>query len=189
MEMKQRAVFLDRDGVINIKRPDHVKSWEEFEFLPGVLSALARLKLLGWPVVVVSNQAVIGRRLASQRVVDNIHVRMLSEVLQGGGRLDQIFYCPHHPNDGCNCRKPKPGLLLQAAQAMDLDLRNSFMIGDAESDIQAALEVGCWPILITAGHELACTKDLQERYLGQFQEARYLGEAVDWIFKKTSAFI
>ena len=110
--MKQRAVFLDRDGVININRPDYIKSWEEFEFLPGVLPALAHLNRLGWPVVVVSNQSVIGRGLASQQVVDDIHVRMLAKILQSRGRLDRIFYCPHHPNENCSCRKPKPGLLI-----------------------------------------------------------------------------
>ena len=179
--MPRRAVFLDRDGVINANRPDHVKTWDEFEFLPGALPALARLKGLGWPVVVISNQAAIGRGQVSQGVVEDIHARMVARIQEAGGRVDRVFYCPHRPEERCGCRKPQPGLLLQAAQEMDLDLHGSFLIGDAESDIQAALAVGCRPVLVKTGRGLAHLGAIQSSYAGQFHLAENLAAAVDWI--------
>jgi D-glycero-D-manno-heptose 1,7-bisphosphate phosphatase len=145
------AIFLDRDGVINHNRAAHVKSWAEFEFLPGVLQALRRLAQLGWPVVVISNQAAIGRGLVSQEAVNEIHCRMIQMVTAAGGHIDAVFYCPHRPEDGCLCRKPNPGLLLQAADELHLNLARSFLVGDAASDIDAASAVRCQPILVQTG--------------------------------------
>jgi D-glycero-D-manno-heptose 1,7-bisphosphate phosphatase len=187
--MSHIAVFLDRDGVINANRPDHVKSWGEFEFLPGALPALARLKSLGWPVVVVSNQAAIGRGLVSQVAVEEIHTRMIAEIEQAGGRVDRVFYCPHRPEDGCDCRKPRPGLLVQAARALDLDLPGSFFVGDAESDIQAALAVGCRPLLVKTGRGLAHLEAIQSGYAGRFYLAEDLAVGVDWIVAQANLIV
>jgi histidinol-phosphate phosphatase family protein len=142
------AVFIDRDGVINRRRPDHVKSWAEFEFLPGVLTALAELRQLAVPVAVITNQSVVGRRLIAQEDLDAIHQQMLEQVRDAGGRIDRIYVCPHHPKAGCACRKPAPELLVRASGEMAVELAASVMIGDAPTDILAARSAGCQPILV-----------------------------------------
>ncbi|MBE7551512.1 MAG: HAD family hydrolase [Anaerolineales bacterium] len=146
-----RAIFLDRDGVICQNRSDHVKSWTEFEFLPGAKSGLAALSRLNLPIIVVTNQAVVGRGIVSARVVEEINRKMVEEITASGGRIDRVLYCPHRPEDNCDCRKPKPGMLLQAAAEMGLDLKASYLIGDAMTDIQAGQQVGCHTILVLTG--------------------------------------
>lgn len=145
------AVFLDRDGVINVNRPDHVKCWAEFEFLPGALEALARLAALNLPVVVVTNQAIVNRGMVPQPVVDEINCRMAAEIVRAGGRIDAVIYCPHRPEEACRCRKPQPGLLLEAARRYRLDLRRSVLVGDALSDIEAGQAAGCRTIMVLTG--------------------------------------
>lgn len=146
-----RAIFLDRDGVICKNRSDHVKSWAEFEFLPGVKESLAALSGLDLLLVVVTNQAAIGRGLMTVELLEDIHQRMVAEIAAHGGRIDRIIYCPHRPEDGCACRKPKPGMLLQAAAEMEIDLSHSYLVGDAATDIQAGQQVGCQTILVLTG--------------------------------------
>src|SRR5579859_3809461 len=104
------TVFLDRDGVINYNRADHVKSWSEFEFLPGSLQALASLRKANYRVFVVTNQAVINRGIVDQAVVEHIHMQMLEHISRAGGRIEAVLYCPHRPEENCFCRKPLPGL-------------------------------------------------------------------------------
>lgn len=172
-----RAIFLDRDGVICQNRTDHIKSWNEFEFLPGVQKSLAALSRVGLPIIIVTNQAAISRGLLTSEVLDDIHQRMVAEITAYGGRIDRIFYCPHLPQAGCHCRKPEPGMLLQAAQEMDLDLTGSYLVGDAASDVQAGQQVGCHTILVltgrgqeqlipalhsSGGHFLTISRDLEE---------------------------
>jgi D-glycero-D-manno-heptose 1,7-bisphosphate phosphatase len=146
-----RAIFLDRDGVICENRYDHVKSWQEFRFLPGARESIAALSYLGLPIIVVTNQAVIGRGMVSAEVVEDIHQRMVAELAAYGGRVDQVVYCPHRPEDHCDCRKPKPGMLLRVAKEMDLDLNRSYMIGDAAADLMAGQQVGCQTFLVLTG--------------------------------------
>jgi D-glycero-D-manno-heptose 1,7-bisphosphate phosphatase len=180
LKMIRPAVFLDRDGVINYNRPDHVKSWSEFEFLPGVLAALRRLARLQWPIVVISNQAAIGRGMASRQAVDDINARMVKAVQEAGGRIDDIFYCPHRPDEECACRKPRPGLLLRAAERLQLDLGRSFLVGDAESDVLAARAVNCRPVLVRTGRGWEQLATLRQQN-ASFYVADDLGGAVDWI--------
>lgn len=116
------AILLDRDGVINQKRADYVKSWQEFQLLPGVLAALRRLATLPIPIVVITNQSAIGRGLVALATVAAMHDQLAQVVHTAGGRLDGFFVCPHHPTAGCACRKPQPGLLLQAARHFGFDL-------------------------------------------------------------------
>ena len=146
-----RAIFLDRDGVICENRPNHVKNWGEFEFLPGVKKSLAMLSRLGLPIIIVTNQAVIGRGMVTVETLEDIHRRMAAEIAAHGGRIDRLIYCPHRPEDECDCRKPKPGMLLQAAAEMGIDLTQSYLIGDATSDIQAGQRVGCRTFLVLTG--------------------------------------
>jgi D-glycero-D-manno-heptose 1,7-bisphosphate phosphatase len=154
------AIFLDRDGVINRERSDYVKSWQEFEFLPGSLDALELLAQLDLPIVVITNQSVIGRGIVDRRVVDDIHDKMLSRVNSHGGRIDRVFVCPHHPNAGCECRKPRPGLLFQAQAVFHLDLSKCVFVGDSVTDFLAARAVGCRSILVQSGRQGARLDDL-----------------------------
>jgi histidinol-phosphate phosphatase family protein len=142
------AVFLDRDGVINRRRPDHVKSWAEFEFLPGSLRALTDLRGMNTTVVVVTNQGAVGRGLISPDQLRDIHRRMLRAIDAAGGHVSAIYTCLHAPADGCACRKPKPALFYQASHDLRIDLPRSVMIGDSPSDIQASRAAGCRPILV-----------------------------------------
>jgi D-glycero-D-manno-heptose 1,7-bisphosphate phosphatase len=149
--MIRPAIFLDRDGVINVEPIDYVKSWGEFTFLPGSLQALKALTRLSWPVIVVTNQAGIGRGLMTEQTLLEIHANMLEQIHQAGGRIDAIYYCPHHPDDHCSCRKPLPGMFLRAAQDLRIDLSCSYMIGDTEKDLYAAHAAGCYPVFVESG--------------------------------------
>jgi D-glycero-D-manno-heptose 1,7-bisphosphate phosphatase len=150
--MSKAAVFLDRDGVINRDRPDYVRSWDEFEFLPGVLEAFRILASRPLKIVVVSNQSCIGRGLVGRETVEEIHARMMEAVRKGGGRIDAVYYCPHRPDEDCPCRKPRPGLILRAARELDIDLAASWLIGDDLKDLDAAEAAGVRPVLVRTGH-------------------------------------
>lgn len=132
------AIFLDRDGVINRNPPNYVKRWEEFEFLPGALEALRLLAGLPWQIFIVTNQSAVGRGILPQIALDQIHAKMREEIQSAGGRIDGIYFCPHKPEDGCDCRKPRPGLLLQAAREHSIEFERSIMVGDSPSDLAAA---------------------------------------------------
>ena len=142
---------MDRDGVINKNRNDHVKTWSEFEFLPGVFEALRELAALDVLVIVITNQGAIGRGMTTFEAVDDIHARMTLMVQAQVGRIDDVLYCPHRPDEDCACRKPKPGMLKIAAEKWQLDLSESFLIGDADTDILAGREVGCHTVLVLTG--------------------------------------
>jgi D-glycero-D-manno-heptose 1,7-bisphosphate phosphatase len=146
-----RAVFVDRDGVICRNRDDHVKSWQEFAFLPGALDALARLNRSDLYIIVITNQAIINRHMVPVEVVEDIHARMVEAVESAGGRIDHVMYCPHRADESCTCRKPEPGLLLTAAKALRIDLSRSYLIGDAEADMRAGRAVGCQRYLVLTG--------------------------------------
>jgi D-glycero-D-manno-heptose 1,7-bisphosphate phosphatase len=151
--MAKQAIFLDRDGVINRERSDYVKAWSEFEFLPGALSALRDLSMLDLPIIVLTNQSVIGRGIVSQATVEMIHQCANTQITQAGGRVDAFFLCPHHPDEQCLCRKPKPGLLLQAAAAFALHLSECIFIGDSITDALAAQAGGCQSLLVASGRQ------------------------------------
>lgn len=172
------TVFLDRDGVINRRRPDHVKSWEEFEFLPGSLEALARLRELEARVVVVTNQASVGRGLIGQEQLERIHNQMNELVRSNGGLIDGIYACPHKPEARCACRKPGTELFLRASRELGIDVSESFMVGDSLTDIAAATAVGSRPILITDNGS--------EPGIGRCLIARDLREAVELIVAETA---
>ena len=135
--MMTPAIFLDRDGVIVENSAKYVLTVDELEFLPGACQALADLASLPLKIIVVTNQSPVERGLLPVTRLDAIHAAMLAEIEVAGGRIDQVYYCPHHPNTGCACRKPEPGMLLQAAQAHQIDLSRSVMIGDAITDLEA----------------------------------------------------
>jgi D-glycero-D-manno-heptose 1,7-bisphosphate phosphatase len=137
MGFNVRTIFLDRDGVINENRVDHVKSWAEFHFLPGALDGLRLLHELGYRMFVVTNQAIINRGLVEQTVVEQIHLRMNEVALAHGASITAVRYCPHRDEEVCGCRKPQPGLLTGLAEQYAINMREATLIGDALSDIAA----------------------------------------------------
>lgn len=145
------TVIVDRDGVLNRKpaRAHYVRTWDEFEWLPGAKEALRQLKASGYRVIVVSNQAGVGRGAMTKGTLDLIHERMKAEVTAAGGHLDAIYYCPHDWDEGCACRKPKPGMLFQAQREFNFDLSRVVFIGDDERDAQAAEAAGCLSALVS----------------------------------------
>lgn len=145
------AIFIDRDGVINRNRDDYVKSWEEFEFIPGVVEALARLAERGHSVFVVTNQSIIGRGIVGRQTVDEIHERMMEEIEKRGGRIEAVMVCPHQPRDGCSCRKPMPKLFVEVGRRWGINLEDAYLVGDFSTDLEAARAVGCTPILVRTG--------------------------------------
>lgn len=149
-----RAIFLDRDGVICANRANYVRSWEEFRFLPQAKNSLAALSRLGLPLMVVTNQSAINRGLVSARTVENIHRRMIVEIDAHGGRIDRVVYCPHRPDENCDCRKPRPGMLRTLAAEMGVDLSQSYLVGDAVTDVMAGTQVGCRTFLVLTGRGL-----------------------------------
>ena len=146
-----RLVILDRDGVINQESDAYIKTPEEWIPLPGSLAAIGRLTQAGFTVVVASNQSGLARGLFDLKTLDAIHARMQAEVAKAGGRIDRIFYCPHGPEDGCDCRKPKAGLFTQISEHYQVALKGVPAIGDAGRDVAAAQSAGARPILVLTG--------------------------------------
>lgn len=179
--MSNRAIFLDRDGVINHNRSDYVKTWTEFEFLPGALDALRALATLDVPTIVLSNQSAIGRRLTTLEAVQDINARMMEAIRAAGGRVDEVLFCPHRPDEHCGCRKPQPGLLLEAAQRYSLDLSSCYLVGDAVTDMQAARAVGCRAVMVLTGRGIQQAALLREAELHSCTVAKDLAAAVVWL--------
>ena len=157
----KKVIFLDRDGVINYDSPDYVKSWDEFRFLPGSLEALAALSAAGYTLILITNQAGVGRGLIPPAVLEDMHRRLQQAVAEQGGRIFDIFHCPHHPDENCDCRKPAPGMILQAAANYRIDTAGTIMIGDNAKDIVCGQQAGCGAtILVRTGNGLQALKDL-----------------------------
>ena len=146
--MKSKAVFLDRDGVINEKRDDHVKNISEFKIFSGVGDAIKLLRDKGYLVIIITNQSAIGRKIISEKKLDEIHTEFKNYLNQHDTYVDSIYYCPHTPEENCSCRKPKPGLLIKATNDFGINLEESYFIGDSESDLNAAKEARCKGILL-----------------------------------------
>ena len=146
-----KAIFLDRDGVINFKLPEnrYVTDKSEFTLIPGVVDALSILKDLGFLLVVITNQRGIARGLMTEDDLARVHESMLAELKVWGIRVDGIYYCPHEEFEGCECRKPEPGMVLAASKALGIDLCRSFMVGDSPSDVAAGRRAGAWTVRIS----------------------------------------
>lgn len=144
-------VILDRDGVINEDRDDYVKSVDEWIALPGAIGAIVQLSNAGFDVVVATNQSGLGRGLFSLDDLEAMHQKLIELVEDAGGRLAGIFYCPHTPEDECDCRKPKPGLIDAIAEVMGVDVAGCPIVGDTLRDLEAGVARGCKPILVTTG--------------------------------------
>jgi D-glycero-D-manno-heptose 1,7-bisphosphate phosphatase len=183
--MLHKVIFLDRDGVINRDSPDYIKSLQEFEFLPGSLEALRRLTEHGFSCIVVTNQSAPARGLMAPEALNAIHRHMAAAVAAAGGRIVDIFICPHLPDAECLCRKPKPGLLHAAQRKYRIDLSSAAMVGDSAKDIRCALAAGLkTAILVRTGNG----KHAEEELRAQGLVADFIGEdlkqAADWIIRQ-----
>lgn len=146
-----KLVVLDRDGVINHDSPEYIKTPEEWQPIPGSLEAIARLNHSGYRVIVASNQSGLGRRLFGIEVLNRIHEKMRRQLAESGGTIEAIFFCPHAPKDRCTCRKPLPGLLLEASSRLRIPLGGVPMVGDSLCDVEAARAAGALPVLVRTG--------------------------------------
>ena len=153
-------VILDRDGVINADSDHFIKNLDEWRPLPGSIDAIARLCRAGFQVAVATNQSGVGRGLIAPEALAAMHRELERLVVAAGGRIAGIFFCPHVPEDGCDCRKPRPGLLHSIATQFAIALAGIPAIGDSLRDLEAALAVGCEPILVRTGNGLATERAL-----------------------------
>jgi D-glycero-D-manno-heptose 1,7-bisphosphate phosphatase len=185
-ELLPQAVFLDRDGTVNVERADYVKSVEELVFLAGALDAISDLSRFEIPIVLITNQSAIGRGIVAPEQIDSIHAHLRAHVRAAGGRIDAIYTCPHRPDEECACRKPKPGLLLDAAADLHLDLRQCVFIGDSVSDLNAARAAGCQPIMVCTGRQAQALAQLAEVDHSLVLVAD-LSAAVEWMHRRLFA--
>jgi D-glycero-D-manno-heptose 1,7-bisphosphate phosphatase len=146
-----KLVILDRDGVVNADSAQYIKGPEEWRPLPGSIEAIARLTRAGYRVAVATNQSGIGRGLFDMATLNAIHEKMHRAVAQAGGRIDAIFYCPHAADSTCDCRKPRPGMLVEIGERFNVALRGVPVVGDALRDLQAAAAVDARPMLVLTG--------------------------------------
>lgn len=185
---RQGAVFLDRDGVIN-KSPGkkrYIMEPEEFKFLPGVLPALRRLKKTGRRILLVSNQAGVGRGLFTQNQLKEVTRKMLEGVREHGGRINAVYYCTHTPEQRCRCRKPRTGLLRKAARRWTINLKKSVVVGDNGTDIEMGQSAGCKTVLVLTG----VTTKTAARKMARPPDfiAKNLPGAATWILKHKELF-
>lgn len=152
---RRRAVLLDRDGTINIER-EYISDPDLVELLPNAAAGLRRLRDAGWLLVVISNQAGVGRGLFTREDVEAVNQRLRELLLTEGLVLDGLYYCPHHPDDQCLCRKPRPGMIQQAARDLGFAPAQAVMIGDRPSDLEVGRAVGARTILVRTGYGAAC---------------------------------
>jgi len=142
------AIFLDRDGVLIENRADYVRDWSHVKIFPEAIKALSNSRLQNYKIVIVTNQSAVGQNIISFETAKDINDRLINLIRDQNGRLDDAFICPHRPDSGCDCRKPKPGLLLQATKKLSLDLKRSWIIGDAWTDVQAGQAAGVQGMII-----------------------------------------
>ncbi|MEH6625474.1 MAG: D-glycero-beta-D-manno-heptose 1,7-bisphosphate 7-phosphatase [Motiliproteus sp.] len=146
-----KLVILDRDGVINEDSDDYIKSLKEWHPITGSIDAIARLSLAGYTIAVATNQSGLARGYFTLETLGQIHSKMNELVAEKGGCISAIAYCPHHPDDQCDCRKPKPGLVNQIEKMLDTSAKDAYFVGDTEKDMQVGVSKGCIPILVKTG--------------------------------------
>ncbi len=187
--MGRPAVFLDRDGTL-IREADYLRSPEQVRLLPRAAEAVRRLNYAGFAVVLATNQSGIARGLLTEHDLDSIHTLLRSRLAKRAARLDAVYFCPHHPTKGlpsyrrkCNCRKPAPGMILQAGRELDLDLTRCFAVGDSQRDLAAGRKAGCRTVLVRTGYGRDTELEEGDR-LAADHVADDLAAAVDWILSQ-----
>jgi D-glycero-D-manno-heptose 1,7-bisphosphate phosphatase len=183
------GIFLDRDGVIIENRTNYVRSWDDVYIYPQALAALIKISKFPQKIIIVTNQSAVGRGIVSYETADAINRRLVAKINKSGGRIDGVYICPHRPDEGCNCRKPHPGLIQQAAIEHSLDLRRSMMIGDAITDLKAGLAAGIQIVVLVKTGRGRQEANLQEASkLGKFQISENLDEAISTLIVNKSIF-
>jgi D-glycero-D-manno-heptose 1,7-bisphosphate phosphatase len=162
-----KYIILDRDGVINQDSDDYIKSPDEWHPIKGSIEAIAKLSQAGYNVVVLTNQSGIGRGYFDTDMLMQIHVRMLDHISRAGGKIECILFCPHRPEDDCDCRKPKAGLYTLLKNRVKLSFRDTYSVGDSIRDLQAAHTAGAKPVLVKTGNGRKSLKQIQK---GEFPE-------------------
>lgn len=180
----KRFVFLDRDGVINVEHGTYTMTIDEWEWNPEALEGIQKLTESTFGVIVITNQACIAKGLQTEDGLNTLHTFMLDGIRKAGGDILRIYHCPHVTEDGCPCRKPKPGMLLKAAQDFDIRMQEAFFIGDSLRDMEAGRRAGTRMILITSGHGADSPRTQFEP--GEFEAATF-SEAVEIVLKETSS--
>jgi histidinol-phosphate phosphatase family protein len=160
MNKKQKAIFLDRDGVLNKNKDDYVKNISELEIFSYISEPIKKLQSAGFKIIVITNQSAINRGLMNEKHLNEIHEKIQSFLIPHNAKIDSFYYCPHTPTENCSCRKPKTGLLLKAIDDFSIDVNNSWFIGDRDSDIQAGRSAGCKTLKIQHDFNLEKAVDL-----------------------------
>jgi len=173
-----KTIVLDRDGVINQDSDDYIKSAEEFVPIAGSIEAIAKLSAAGFRVFIATNQSGLARKYFDEDILSEIHHLLCSMVEQLGGTIDGIFYCPHHPDDNCNCRKPRTGLLEQIESEFACELAGSYFVGDSLKDIQVAEAFGCKPILVRTGKGTLTESGLESNGVADVRVYENLSSAI-----------
>ena len=174
----QKTVFLDRDGTI-AHDAQYCSRPEDFQLLEGAAEAISLLKHHGFLVIIITNQSGLARGYFNEEALDNIHRKMRDELARGGTAIDGLYYCPHHPDDGCNCRKPQPGLVRQALAEHDIDLTLSYFVGDLPIDIELGKAIGCRTVLVTQDR-----RDIDAQAVGADYVAPTILDAARYIVDK-----
>ena len=181
---QRRIVFLDRDGVINRDSPDYIKSWAEFEFLPRSLEAFRLLNDNGFETIIITNQSGIGRKFFTLETLTDMHRRMKDQIRDNGGDLLDIYFCPHLPDKGCDCRKPNPGLIREACREHQIEPDQTVMVGDSTKDIECAHNAGCsTAVLVKTGNGTKAEPELRQNNTRVDYVAEDLYDAVEWILE------
>jgi D-glycero-D-manno-heptose 1,7-bisphosphate phosphatase len=170
------AVFLDRDGTLNVEK-NYMCRYEDWEWIPGVVDGLKKLVETGFLLVIVSNQSGVARGYFSKEDVDALHLRVERELQREGVPIAGFYYCPHGPDEGCACRKPAPGMIVQASRALHIDLSRSYLVGDKAVDVEAGVRAGVQPLLVTTGYG----KKQRGGVGAPVPVVRDLASAADWI--------
>jgi len=175
-----QAIFLDRDGVIVENRLDYIRSWDDVEIYPESIHTLAGLSGKPYKIIIITNQSAVGQGLIPLKTAEDINQRLVQEIEQSGGRIDATYICPHTPQDMCSCRKPEAGLILRAADELKLDLKNSILIGDALSDIEAGRLAGIQKVaLVRTGRGEQQERLVEASKLDPFPIYQDLQEAIE----------
>ena len=180
-----KPVFLDRDGVINLNRADYVRSLREWIPIPGAIEAIVRLSNAGHPVIVLTNQSAIARNYCRVSDVEGIHLHLLHLVSKAGGLISGIYYCPHHPDDGCECRKPRTGMIESARNELNLP-DGGYIVGDADSDMELGRRTGLKTVLVLTGRGKEQLRKINsDDYPRPWKVTENITSAVDLILEDT----
>ena len=181
--MTSKAVFLDRDGTVN-EEVNYLSDIEQVNILPRTAKAIKLLNEQGFLIIIITNQSGVARGYFSIQKLEDLHNHMKNELLREGAKIDDIYYCPHLPNDGCNCRKPRTGLMERAKDAFEIDFTSSYMVGDKLIDLETGKRAGCGTVLVLTGYGADEAKNRAQWGFAPDHIAQDLYDAAIWIIEE-----